>query len=151
MDIGEVARRSGVAPSALRFYEEKGLIRSTGRLGLRRQYDPGVLEQLALITLGRAAGLALGEIGRMLPAGGRARVDRAVLAARANEFDEQIRTLSSIRDGLRHASVCSAPDHLECPKFRRLMGLAVARAGGRPAAAPPRSRRPPPASRGHRP
>lgn len=131
MDIGEVAARSGAAPSALRFYEEQGLIRSSGRHGLRRQYDPGVLDQLALITLGRSAGLKLGEISRML-ATGRARVDRAVLAARADEFDEQIRQLTAIRDGLRHAAVCPASDHLECPKFRRLMGLAVLRAKGRP-------------------
>lgn len=130
MDIGEVARRSGAAASALRFYEQKGLIRSTGRRGLRRQYDEGVLEQLALITLGRAAGLSLGEIGRMLQVGGKAHVDRALLALRADEFDEQIRNLTAIRDGLRHASVCAAADHLECPKFRRLMGLAVKRSAG---------------------
>ncbi len=127
MDISEVAREAGVAPSALRFYEEKGLIRSTGRRGLRRQYDAAVLEQLALILLGRAAGLSLEEIGRMLRVGGGVQVDRAVLAARAGEFDEQIRRLSAIRDGLRHASTCPAPDHLACPKFRRLMGLAVSR------------------------
>lgn len=132
MDIAEVARRSGVAPSALRFYEEKGLIRSTGRRGLRRQYDAAVLEQLALIILGRAAGLTLEEIGRMLDVGGRARVDRRVLAARADEFDEQIRKLTAIRDGLRHAAACPAADHLECPKFRRLMGLAVSRATRKP-------------------
>ncbi len=141
MDISEVARRSGAAPSALRFYEEKGLIRSTGRRGLRRQYDDGVLEQLALITLGRAAGLSLEEIGGMLPVGGRAQVDRGVLAARADAFEEQIRKLTTIRDGLRHASVCPAEDHLACPKFRRLMGLAAFRAAGR-SAKRPRRRRP---------
>lgn len=148
MDIGEVARQSGVAPSALRFYEAKGLIRSTGRRGLRRQYDAGVLEQLALITLGRAAGLGLEEIGRMLPVGGRAQVDRAVLAARAEEFDAQIRRLSTVRDGLRHAAACRAEDHLQCPTFRRLMGLAVARSAGKREA---RARRPrPPTGSGAR-
>ncbi|MEO8478132.1 MAG: helix-turn-helix domain-containing protein [Gemmatimonadota bacterium] len=132
MDIGEVARRSGVVPSALRFYEERGLLESTARHGLRRQYDDEVLDQLALITLGREAGLTLDEIGRMLQVGGKAKVDRDVLAARAEEFDEQIRKLTAIRDGLRHAVECRAPDHLECPKFRRLMGLAVLRATARP-------------------
>lgn len=131
MDISEVARRSGAAPSALRYYEEKGLIRSSGRHGLRRQYGPEVLDQLALITLGRAAGLSLTEIGGMLTTGGRARVDREVLAARADECDNQIRRLSAIRDGLRHASACPVADHLECPKFRRLLGLAVLQATGR--------------------
>lgn len=132
VDIGEVARRSGVVPSALRFYEERGLIESTARHGLRRQYDDEVLDQLALITLGREAGLTLDEIGRMLQVGGRARVDRDLLAERAEAFDEQIRKLTAIRNGLRHAVECRAPDHLECPKFRRLMGLAVLRATTRP-------------------
>lgn len=55
MDISEVAKRSGVPASTLRFYEEKGLIVSVGRHGLRRQYNANVLEQLALIALGRSA------------------------------------------------------------------------------------------------
>ncbi|MEZ4379659.1 MAG: helix-turn-helix domain-containing protein [Gemmatimonadales bacterium] len=131
MDIAEVARRSGAAPSALRFYEQKGLIRSHGRHGLRRQYDDEVLDRLALIALGRAAGLSLEEIGRMLSVGGRAQVDRDLLATRAEEFDGQIRKLTAVRDGLRHAAACTAPDHLECPKFRRLMGLAASRAAAR--------------------
>ena len=131
MDIGEVAERSGVAPSALRFYEEKGLIRSHGRHGLRRQFDDGVLDRLALIALGRAAGLSLEEIGRMLSVGGRAQVDRDLLVARADEYDEQIRRLTAVRDGLRHAAACTAADHLACPKFRRLMGLAASRAAAR--------------------
>lgn len=131
MDIAEVARRSGAAPSTLRYYEERGLIRSVGRRGLRRQYDDAVLEQLALITLGRVAGLSLAEIGAMLTVGGRVQVDRAMLAARADQLDTQIRQLTTVRDGLRHASVCSMEDHLTCPKFRRLMGLATLRAAGR--------------------
>ena len=52
MDINEVATRSGVPASTLRFYEEKGLIASVGRRGLRRVFEPKVLERLALIALG---------------------------------------------------------------------------------------------------
>ena len=58
MDIAEVARRSGLPASTLRYYEEKGLIASTGRQGLRRTFAPGVLDQLALVALGRAAGFS---------------------------------------------------------------------------------------------
>src|SRR3546814_8415079 len=65
LDIAEVAQRSGVPASALRYYEEKGLIASIGRRGLRRLFDPGVLERLALIALGRAAGFSLAEIALM--------------------------------------------------------------------------------------
>ncbi len=133
MDIGILARLSGAAPSALRFYEEKGLIRSSGRNGLRRQYEPEVLDQVALITLGRSAGLTLDEIGKVLTVGGRATVDRQMLAHRADAFDEQIRKLTAIRDGLRHAAACQAPDHMACPKFRRLMRLAVRKRSNRSA------------------
>src|SRR5262245_65424430 len=76
LDISEVAQRSGLPASALRFYEEKGLIRSTGRRGLRRLFDSRVLQQLALIALGRAAGFSLDEITRMFAPDGRPRIDR---------------------------------------------------------------------------
>ena len=128
LDIAEVAQRSGVPASTLRFYEEKGLIASLGRRGLRRLFDARVLERLALIALGRAAGFSLEEIARMFAPDGRPRIDRKVLAAKAEELDGKIRELSAMRDGLRHAAVCSAPSHMECGKFRRLMRAAAARA-----------------------
>ena len=125
MDIAEVAKRSGVPASALRFYEEKGLITSVGRRGLRRLFGADVLERLALIALGRTAGFSLDEIVSMLGADGRPQIDRQLLADKAEELDSSIRKLTAMRDGLRHAAVCSAPSHMECPTFRRLLGLAA--------------------------
>ena len=125
IDISELARRSGVKASALRFYEEKGLIRSTGRAGLRRLYDPEVLERLSLIALGRAAGFTLDEIMAMFMPGGAPRIDKAVLRAKADQIDGTIRRLMAMRNSLRHAAVCPAPSHLECPSFRKLMQAAV--------------------------
>ncbi|MRG97119.1 helix-turn-helix domain-containing protein [Polyangium spumosum] len=130
LDIAEVAKRSGVPASTLRFYEEKGLIRSIGRRGLRRLFDPGVLERLALIALGRAAGFSLDEITRMFSPDGRPRIDRQMLVAKADELDGTIRKLRAIRDGLRHAAACSAPSHMECPTFRRLVRAAASGAVG---------------------
>ena len=127
MDIAEVARRSGVPASTLRFYEEKGLIASTGRRGLRRVFAPGVLDRLALVSLGRAAGFSLDEIARMFAADGRPRIDRKALAAKAEELDRTIRRLTAMREGLRHAAECPAPTHLECLKFRRLLAVAASR------------------------
>jgi DNA-binding transcriptional MerR regulator len=127
MDISEVARRSGVPASALRFYEEKGLISSIGRRGLRRVFSGDVLDRLSLIALGRAAGFSLDEIAPMVRTAGRPRVDRRVLAAKAAELDATIRRLTAVRDGLRHAAACPAPNHLECPTFRRLMRAALVR------------------------
>ncbi|MEZ0317005.1 MAG: helix-turn-helix domain-containing protein, partial [Methylophilaceae bacterium] len=125
MDIVEVARLSGVPASTLRFYESKGLIQSVGRRGLRRLFAPQVLEQLALIALGRAAGFSLDEIAGMLVSEGRPQIDRKLLTSKADELDSTIRKLSAVRDGLRHAADCPAPHHMECPKFRRLMAVAA--------------------------
>jgi len=130
LDISEVARRSGLPASTLRFYEEKGLIASIGRRGLRRLFDPGVLERLALIALGSAAGFSLDEITHMFAADGRPKIDRQMLAAKAEELDRTIRKLSAMRDGLRHAAACPAPRHMECPTFRRMLRAAVSGAMG---------------------
>jgi DNA-binding transcriptional MerR regulator len=127
LDIAEVARRSGVPASTLRFYDEKGLIESVGRRGLRRLFHPGVLQRLAIIALGRNAGFSLDEINSMFGPDGRPRIDRGQLAAKAEELDGTIRKLSALRDGLLHASACPATDHMECPTFRRLLELAGAR------------------------
>ena len=121
MDIAEVARKSGIPASTLRFYEAKGLISSIGRRGLRRLFDPGVLERLALIAVGRSAGFSLDEIALMVTPEGRPRIDRRMLAAKAEELDQTIHKLITMRDGLRHAAHCPAPSHLECPKFRSIL------------------------------
>jgi DNA-binding transcriptional MerR regulator len=125
LDIAEVARRSGVPASTLRFYEEKRLIVSIGRRGQRRLFDPGILERLALIALGRAAGFSLDEIALMFAPDGRPRIDRRMLAAQADKLDTTIRKLSTMRDGLRHAAACPAPSHMECPVFRRHLQAAA--------------------------
>jgi DNA-binding transcriptional MerR regulator len=121
VDIAEVARRSGMPASALRFYEARGLIESTGRHGLRRIFDAEVLDRLAVINLGRTAGFSLDEIAAMLGRRGKPSIDRKALAARADALDVNIRRLVGLRNALRHAAVCPAPSHLECPTFRRLM------------------------------
>ena len=144
LEINEVAQRAGLPASALRFYEQKGLIRSVGRRGLRRLFDPGVLQRLALIAMGRAAGFSLDEIARMFAPDGKPRIDRKLLASKADELDATIHHLSTMRDGLRHAAQCRAPSHLECPTFQRILraagsgklGPRKARAPGRRAAAP---------------
>jgi DNA-binding transcriptional MerR regulator len=126
MDIAEVAKKSGLPASALRYYEEKGLIASVGRQGLRRTFAPGVLDQLALISLGQAAGFSLDDIGAMFSPDGQASIDRASLSAKADELDKTIKRLKAMRNGLRHAAVCPAPSHAECPTFQRLLRSAAA-------------------------
>ena len=124
MDIAEVARRTGVAASTLRYYEEKGLIASTGRQGLRRRFDPRVLDQLALIALGKASGFSLDEIASMFAPDGSPSLDRRMLSAKADEIDGMVARLKAMSKGLRHAAVCPAPSHSECPTFQRLLRAA---------------------------
>lgn len=131
LDIAQVARGSGMAASRLRFYEEKGLIASVGRRGLKRLFEPNVLERLSLIALAQGAGFSLDEISGMFGDDGRPRLDRAQLSARAEDLDQTIRRLGALRDGLRHAAACPAPSHMECPTFQRLLKGAVPRGRGR--------------------
>lgn len=134
LDITEVARESGVPASTLRYYEEKGLIASTGRRGLRRLFDASVLERLAFIALGSAAGFSLDEMALMFAPDRPPRIDRRVLSAKADALDRTIGKLTAMRDGLRHAAACRAPSHMECPTFRRLLRTSLSR---RPRHAPP--------------
>ncbi|WP_081604731.1 helix-turn-helix domain-containing protein [Micavibrio aeruginosavorus] len=123
MDINAVSKASGLPASTLRFYEEKGLIQSCGRHGLRRVFDDNVLEKLALISLGRTSGFSLEEMRAMF-CSGRREIDRTLLSAKADELDKKIKELESMRDGLRHAARCPAPNHFACPKFLRLLRIA---------------------------
>ena len=131
LDIGEVSARSGIKPSALRYYEEEGLISAVSRHGLRRQFPPEVLLQLKLIAMGKSAGFSLQEIGRMLGRNGMPDLPRLVLHQKADEIDGKIRELTALRDTLRHVADCPAPSHMECPNFRRLVGVAGKRSGMR--------------------
>ena len=140
LDITEVAQRAGVPASTLRFYEAKGLIASLGRRGLRRTFDAGVLERLALIALGRVAGFSLDQIGLMFAPDGAPQIDRRMLLAKAGELDKTIHELSAMRDGLRHAAACRASSHMECPTFRRILRAAAAGVIDAPGKQAPRRR-----------
>lgn len=136
IDIAELARRSGVRASALRFYEEKGLIVSTGRRGLKRLFDPSTLERLSLIALGRASGFSLDEIAAMVAGAAGPDIDKARLRAKAAELDRRIEDLRLMRDGLLHAVACTAPSLMACARFRGLVRLA----GRQATVQPPRRR-----------
>ncbi|RQL72566.1 MerR family transcriptional regulator [Acinetobacter pittii] len=119
MDIGEVAKKAKVTTATLRFYEEKGLIKSIGRQGLRRQYGKQVIDQLALIALGRAAGFSLNEIATMFGQDGKPDLDRQKLKDKAEQLEQMAKRLHFISQGLEHAAVCPAENHMECPTFQK--------------------------------
>lgn len=121
LDIRDVANLAGVQPSALRFYEKKGLIRPVGRNGLRRQYHRNVLEKLQLISLGQAAGFTLDEMAVMLNTEGRTVFDREHLNHRAREIDETIRRLQLLSKGLKHVAKCTEQEHAKCGEFQKVI------------------------------
>jgi DNA-binding transcriptional MerR regulator len=141
MDISEVSKRTGVPSSALRYYEQKGLISSVREKTARRRYAPSVLDQLALIALGQVAGLSLDEIRSMLSPYGPPNIDRQLLAAKADDIDALIKRLRAMSKGLRHAAACPAPSHVECPSFQKLLRAAASGAletrWGKPGRQPP--------------
>ncbi|TWR85784.1 MerR family DNA-binding transcriptional regulator [Pseudomonas saxonica] len=121
MDISEVARRSGLLASTLRYYEEKGLISSVGRRGLSRVFRADILQRLSLIALGQFAELSLGDLAAMLDAEGQPDIDRQRLNQKADELDRTIERLSATRDELRRVACCPAVRHIECSTFQKLL------------------------------
>lgn len=121
MGIGEVARRSGLPVSTLRYYESRGLIKSVGRHGLRRVFDPVVIDQLAFISFGRMAGFSLQDLSEMATTNQHFTVDRMKISEKADDLDRIIDELAALRSCLRHVAACSAEDHFACPNFRKLL------------------------------
>lgn len=111
LTISQVARRSGVAASALRFYEEKGLIVSERAGSGHRRYPRSVLRRIAFIVFAQRIGLSLEEIAAelsKLPAGrAPTREDWARLSAAWTErVDRRIAELQRLRDGLTQCIGC---------------------------------------------
>ena len=111
LTIGEVARRSGVASSALRFYEERGLIASVRAGSGHRRYPRSVLRRIAFIVFAQRIGLSLEEIGgelAKLPADrAPAREDWARLSGNwTRRIDQRIAELRRLRAGLTQCIGC---------------------------------------------
>lgn len=120
LTIGEVAERTGVATSALRYYEELGLLRPARRRSGRRYYEPAALDVVGGILLLQDAGFTLAEIGRLWSHDSdRAAQDR-LLAAKLDELARRAAEIAVAREALGHALDCPAPTLTACPSFQRL-------------------------------
>lgn len=119
--IGEVARRSGKAPSAIRYYEQAGLIAEPARESGRRRYPADVLRTLAVIATAQRAGLTLDEIRLLLEASpdDAHAVERLreVAAKRLPTLGEAIARAELVRDWLEAAAACRCPSLDDCPLF----------------------------------
>jgi MerR family transcriptional regulator, redox-sensitive transcriptional activator SoxR len=111
LTIGEISRRSGVASSALRFYEERGLIASERAGSGHRRYPRAVLRRIAFIVFAQKIGLTLDEIGTELgklpPHHAPSRGDWSRLSATwASRIDERIQELERLKLGLTECIGC---------------------------------------------
>ena len=110
VSIGEVAARTGLATSAIRYYEDRALVRPVTRVSGRRRFSPDVVQRLAVIDLLRAAGFTLAEMQQIL-AGGR-RSWRARAERKLAEVEDRIERASAARRILQAALECDC-DRLE--------------------------------------
>ncbi|AZO51351.1 MAG: redox-sensitive transcriptional activator SoxR [Mesorhizobium sp.] len=120
LTVGQVAMRSGVAVSALHFYETRGLIRSHRTAGNQRRYGRDVLRRVAIIRVAQEVGISLAEIAtalQSLPEGRTpTREDWNLLStAWRNGLDHKINQLKKLRDGLSDCIGCGCMSIDRCP------------------------------------
>jgi MerR family redox-sensitive transcriptional activator SoxR len=117
--VGEVARRAGVAVSALHFYEARGLIRSNRTGGNQRRYAPDVLRRVAIVKVAQEAGIPLAEIRRQLDSLPESRTPNRTEWTRLStgwrdDLDRRIRRLEALRDGLDDCIGCGCLSISKC-------------------------------------
>jgi DNA-binding transcriptional MerR regulator len=135
LDIGEVAARSGMAPSTLRFYEHEQIIASEERKGLRRQFRPGVMTTLAVVAMCREAGFTIEEIKVLLATGGR-QTWKTLAARKRDELRTRAAHLGTMADQLDHALGCPSRNVFDCEHFRAALHDALPVVRGTSRAAP---------------
>jgi MerR family redox-sensitive transcriptional activator SoxR len=121
LSIGDVARRAGLRPSTIRYYESIGLLPEPERVAGRRRYSPEVLRTLAVVGTGRRAGLSLDEIRVLLTAsngrGGVSERLREIARRKLPEVDALIERSLLVRTWLEAAADCRCPTLDDCPLF----------------------------------
>lgn len=134
LSIGELSERTGVPASALRYYDELGLVRPVTRTAGRRRYAASAVRDIGLIVVFREIGFSLAEIEGFIAGDGPSR--RELVERKLTELAEQQRRIEVARGALEHGLACPADDHMECPRFwsiieGRQRGLSVERSHAR--------------------
>jgi DNA-binding transcriptional MerR regulator len=111
--IGDLSERTGVAITALRYYDELGLVRPTTRVGGQRRYDDEAVKQVGVVLFLRDVGFTLTEISRLVAGG----PWRSLAKAKLLELEEQAADIEVARDAIEHALACPAKEPAACPKF----------------------------------
>ena len=122
LSIGEVARRSGIPATTLRYYEQIALIEEPPRTSGQRRYSEEVLDTLTIVDTAKASGFALGEIKALLDAierGSPGPAWRAIGAAKKGELQAQLRRLQSMLRLLDAVTACECGNVHECAEQLR--------------------------------
>jgi MerR family redox-sensitive transcriptional activator SoxR len=117
LPIDQVACRSGLASSALRYYERCGLIVQGRRIAGRRHYPPSVFQRLSTIKVCQALGFSLAEIAELLDGSGDGEVWRELSRIRRSEVQSQIEELQGLLEVLDMTVDCSCPTLPDCPEM----------------------------------
>jgi DNA-binding transcriptional MerR regulator len=122
LSITELRARTGLAASALRFYERKGLLRAIGRVGGKRCYDESAVEQVAFVDLLKLAGFTLSEIAVFVAATGRSAPDwRDLAVVKLRELEDRAQKIQQAQTALRHILDCPHDRLDDCPVHRSVL------------------------------
>jgi DNA-binding transcriptional MerR regulator len=119
LPIGELAARTGVPATTLRYYDELGLVRPSTRDGGRRRYAESAVEEVGVILFFREIGFTLAEIGNFLAGEGDGR--RELIEQKLAELAERQHRIEVARTALEHGQRCPAGEPLKCSRFRTII------------------------------
>jgi DNA-binding transcriptional MerR regulator len=126
LTIGELSRRTGVATSALRYYEKVGLLRHATRISGHRRYRPEAVGAVGAVLLLRDT-FTLDEIRRLMAARSKSPgAWRELVRRKLVELDEHIAEVEAARIAVEHALACPHEDIFGCPNFQRIVSLRLA-------------------------
>jgi MerR family transcriptional regulator, redox-sensitive transcriptional activator SoxR len=121
LTIGEVARRAGVAPSLIRYYERIGLLPEPARLHGQRRYDTEVLGKLGFIGIAQSAGFRLAEIKHLIDgvesADGMGAHMRSLSSRKLDEVEALLERTKAMKGWLEVAAECGCATPAECALF----------------------------------
>lgn len=122
LTIGQLAERTGTATSALRYYEELGLLAPARRVSGHRRYDASAVAVVGVILVLQEVGFTLAEVQTLLAS--RAESPdawRKLTEAKVRELDERIAKATAARRALKHTLRCGHDDVVDCPNFQAVV------------------------------
>ena len=127
LTIGELSQRTGAAPSALRYYEEIGVLAPPARVSGQRRYDPEAVGAVGAVLFLADVGFTLAEIEQLMAARSTSPQSWRDLARRKLvELDERIAEAQAARVAVEHALACPHDDIVTCPNFQQIVRLRLA-------------------------